>query len=107
MAKELLKKRIEKGFFLLDGAMGTQLMQSGIKPGSSLILANIEDSQIVVKFTNPISMPAAMPLLRIPSLLISTPSKDTTLPIKSLRLIPPPQDLPERLPAMTNTFLEI
>jgi 5-methyltetrahydrofolate--homocysteine methyltransferase len=47
MVRELLKKRIEKGLFMLDGAMGTLLMQSGIKPGSSMILANIEQGQIV------------------------------------------------------------
>jgi 5-methyltetrahydrofolate--homocysteine methyltransferase len=49
MARTELKKRIEKGLFLLDGAMGTQLMQNGIKPGSSLVLANIEHGEIVGK----------------------------------------------------------
>lgn len=49
MTKELLKKRIEKGLFMLDGAMGTELMQAGIKPGKSLILANIEHSDVVAQ----------------------------------------------------------
>ncbi len=49
MVRELLKKRIEKGLFMLDGAMGTELMKSGLKPGKSLILANIEHGDIIAK----------------------------------------------------------
>jgi 5-methyltetrahydrofolate--homocysteine methyltransferase len=47
MARTELKKRIGEGLFLLDGAMGTQLMQQGIKPGSGLILANLEHAHTV------------------------------------------------------------
>jgi 5-methyltetrahydrofolate--homocysteine methyltransferase len=47
MARTELKKRIEKGLFLLDGAVGTLLMQRGIKPGSGLVLANLEHAHTV------------------------------------------------------------
>jgi 5-methyltetrahydrofolate--homocysteine methyltransferase len=44
-----LKEKIKGGLFLLDGAVGTLLMQQGIKPGSSLVLANIEHSRLVAE----------------------------------------------------------
>ena len=47
MARAALKERIESGLFLLDGAMGTQLIGRGIKTGSALILATLEHGEIV------------------------------------------------------------
>ena len=49
MARTELKKRIGEGLFLLDGAVGTLLMQQGIRPGSGLVLANLEHGDIVIK----------------------------------------------------------
>jgi 5-methyltetrahydrofolate--homocysteine methyltransferase len=49
MTRVALKERIKSGLFLLDGAMGTQLMERGIKAGSPLILANLEHGDIVSK----------------------------------------------------------
>ena len=43
-----LKDRIKKGLFLLDGAMGTQLIARGITAGKCISFLNIESPQVVL-----------------------------------------------------------
>jgi len=47
MARVVLKKRIKQGLFLLDGAMGTQLIARGVKPLICNDYRNIETPDIV------------------------------------------------------------
>lgn len=47
MARTSLKERIKQGLFLLDGAMGTQLIASGIEAGKCNEYLNIESPDIV------------------------------------------------------------
>ena len=47
MAKTSLKDRIEQGVFLLDGAMGTQLIARGIEAGACNDYLNIESPDVV------------------------------------------------------------
>ncbi len=49
MTRPDLRKRINKGVFLLDGAMGTQLFARGVEPGGCNDAANIEAPQIVLE----------------------------------------------------------
>ena len=48
MARASLKERIRQGLFLLDGAMGTQLMAHGIEAGQCYDYQNIESPDIVL-----------------------------------------------------------
>jgi 5-methyltetrahydrofolate--homocysteine methyltransferase len=47
MARISLKQRIKEGLFLLDGAMGTQLISRGIKVGTCNDCLNIESPDII------------------------------------------------------------
>ena len=47
MARISLKERIKKGLFLLDGAMGTQLIARGIEAGTCNDYLNIESPDII------------------------------------------------------------
>ena len=47
MAKTILKKRIRQGLFLLDGAMGTQLIARGIDAGGCSDYLNIASPDTV------------------------------------------------------------
>jgi 5-methyltetrahydrofolate--homocysteine methyltransferase len=47
MAKISLRERISKGLFLLDGAMGTQLIARGIEAGACSDYLNIESPDII------------------------------------------------------------
>jgi 5-methyltetrahydrofolate--homocysteine methyltransferase len=47
MTRLPLKERLRQGLFFLDGAMGTQLIEAGAKPGLCSELLNIEAPQIV------------------------------------------------------------
>jgi 5-methyltetrahydrofolate--homocysteine methyltransferase len=49
MAKIDLRERINKGLFLLDGAMGTQLIASGIELGCCCDYLNIEQPQTILE----------------------------------------------------------
>jgi 5-methyltetrahydrofolate--homocysteine methyltransferase len=44
-----LKSRLRKGLFLLDGAMGTQLMTLGVEPGKCSELLNLESPGLVLR----------------------------------------------------------
>lgn len=48
MAKKSLKQKLAEGLFLLDGAMGTQLMARGIESGKCNEMLNIESPQIIL-----------------------------------------------------------
>ncbi len=48
MARASLKERIKQGLFLLDGAMGTQLIARGIEVGKCNDYLNIESADIVL-----------------------------------------------------------
>jgi 5-methyltetrahydrofolate--homocysteine methyltransferase len=48
MAKKNLKQKLSEGLLFLDGAMGTQLMAKGIKPGKCNEYLNIESPQIIM-----------------------------------------------------------
>lgn len=52
MGKLNLKDRLRKGLFLLDGAMGTQLMGLGIEPGKCSELLNFESPGLVLRIHN-------------------------------------------------------
>jgi len=47
MAKMSLRERIKRGLFLLDGAMGTQLIAHGVQVGKSNDYLNIESPNVV------------------------------------------------------------
>jgi 5-methyltetrahydrofolate--homocysteine methyltransferase len=47
-----LKSRLHKGLFLLDGAMGTQLMNLGIEPGKCSESLNLESPGLVLRIHN-------------------------------------------------------
>lgn len=47
-----LKDRLHKGLFLLDGAMGTQLIGLGIEPGKCSELLNFESPGLVLRIHN-------------------------------------------------------
>jgi methionine synthase I (cobalamin-dependent) len=47
-----LKDRLRKGLFLLDGAMGTQLIGLGIEPGKCSELLNFESPGLVLRIHN-------------------------------------------------------
>jgi 5-methyltetrahydrofolate--homocysteine methyltransferase len=47
-----LKDRLRKGLFLLDGAMGTQLIGLGIEPGKPSELLNFESPGLVLRIHN-------------------------------------------------------
>src|SRR4030043_369425 len=49
MAKIGLKERINKGLFLLDGAMGTQLIARGIELGQCCDYLNIEQPDTILE----------------------------------------------------------
>ena len=48
MAERNLRTRIQKGVFVLDGAMGTQLFARGIEPGHCNDWLNVEQPNIVL-----------------------------------------------------------
>jgi 5-methyltetrahydrofolate--homocysteine methyltransferase len=48
MAKTDLTEKLQQGLFFLDGAMGTQLIATGIKTGACNDLLNIESPQTVI-----------------------------------------------------------
>lgn len=52
VSKPNLKDRLRKGLFLLDGAMGTQLMGLGIEPGKCSELLNFESPGLVLRIHN-------------------------------------------------------
>ena len=52
MGKLNLKDRLRKGLFLLDGAMGTQLISIGIEPGKPSELLNFESPGLVLRIHN-------------------------------------------------------
>jgi 5-methyltetrahydrofolate--homocysteine methyltransferase len=47
-----LKERLRQGLFLLDGAMGTQLIAHGVEPGKCSELLNLESPGIVLRIHN-------------------------------------------------------
>src|SRR3990172_10043412 len=47
MAKISLRKRIERGVFLLDGAMGTQLFARGVEVGTCTDYLNVQSPDVV------------------------------------------------------------
>jgi 5-methyltetrahydrofolate--homocysteine methyltransferase len=47
-----LKNRLRKGLFLLDGAMGTQLIGLGIEPGKASEMLNFESPGLVMRIHN-------------------------------------------------------
>ena len=49
MSRQPLADRITDGLFILDGAMGTQLMANGVQPGQCNDYQNIENPDLVVK----------------------------------------------------------
>lgn len=49
MGKTRLKNRLQQGLFLLDGAMGTQLIAHGVQPGKCSELLNIESPGLVMR----------------------------------------------------------
>ncbi len=48
MSKITLKEKIKKGVFLLDGAMGTQLMAAGIEAGKCNEYLNVESPKVIL-----------------------------------------------------------
>ncbi len=48
MARQDLRERMREGVFLLDGAMGTQLMARGVEPGTCHDLLNVKSPAIVL-----------------------------------------------------------
>ena len=52
VSKPNLKDRLRKGLFLLDGAMGTQLIGLGIEPGKCSELLNFESPGLVMRIHN-------------------------------------------------------
>jgi 5-methyltetrahydrofolate--homocysteine methyltransferase len=52
VGKSNLKDRLHKGLFLLDGAMGTQLIGLGIEPGKCSELLNFESPGLVLRIHN-------------------------------------------------------
>lgn len=49
MGKTRLKNRLQQGLFILDGAMGTQLIAHGVEPGKCSELLNIESPGLVMR----------------------------------------------------------
>jgi len=49
VGRTALKNRLRKGLFLLDGAMGTQLMTLGVEPGKCSELLNFESPGLVIR----------------------------------------------------------
>ena len=49
MGKTRLKNRLQQGLFILDGAMGTQLIAYGVEPGKCSELLNIESPGLVMR----------------------------------------------------------
>ena len=49
MGKTRLKNRLQQGLFILDGAMGTQLIAHGAEPGKCSELLNIESPGLVIR----------------------------------------------------------
>lgn len=49
MGKTRLKKRLHEGLFLLDGAMGTQLIAQGVEPGKCSELINLESPGLILR----------------------------------------------------------
>jgi len=47
-----LKERLRQGLFLLDGAMGTQLIAHGVEPGKCSELLNLESPGLVLRIHN-------------------------------------------------------
>jgi 5-methyltetrahydrofolate--homocysteine methyltransferase len=47
-----LKERLRQGLFLLDGAMGTQLISHGVEPGKCNELLNLESPGLVMRIHN-------------------------------------------------------
>jgi 5-methyltetrahydrofolate--homocysteine methyltransferase len=52
VGKQNLKDRLRKGLFLLDGAMGTQLIGMGIEPGKCSEQLNFESPGLVMRIHN-------------------------------------------------------
>lgn len=52
MGKTRLKNRLQQGLFLLDGAMGTQLIAHGVEPGKCSEMLNIESPGLVMRIHN-------------------------------------------------------
>ena len=49
MARQLLADKIKDGLLILDGAMGTQLMGSGVEPGKCNDYLNIDNPDLIVR----------------------------------------------------------
>jgi 5-methyltetrahydrofolate--homocysteine methyltransferase len=49
LSKTRLKNRLKQGLFLLDGAMGTQLIAYGVEPGKCSELLNIESPGLIMR----------------------------------------------------------
>ena len=49
MGRTALKNRLRKGLFLLDGAMGSQLIAQGVEPGKAGELLNLESPGLVLR----------------------------------------------------------
>lgn len=49
MGKTRLKNRLKQGLFFLDGAMGTQLIDYGVKPGKCSELLNVESPGLIMR----------------------------------------------------------
>jgi 5-methyltetrahydrofolate--homocysteine methyltransferase len=49
LSKTRLKNRLQQGLFILDGAMGTQLIAYGVEPGKCSELLNIESPGLVMR----------------------------------------------------------
>ena len=49
MSKQPLADRITEGLFVLDGAMGTQLMANGVQPGQCNDYQNIDNPDLIVQ----------------------------------------------------------
>jgi 5-methyltetrahydrofolate--homocysteine methyltransferase len=52
VSKTRLKKRLTEGLFLLDGAMGTQVIAQGIEPGKCNELINLESPGLILRIHN-------------------------------------------------------
>jgi 5-methyltetrahydrofolate--homocysteine methyltransferase len=52
VSKTRLKKRLREGLFLLDGAMGTQLILHGVEPGKCNELINLESPGLILRIHN-------------------------------------------------------
>ncbi len=72
MSRINLKDRLKEGLFLLDGAMGTELIARGIEPGTCNDFLNVESPDIVFDIHRGYFAQVAMRFSPIPSAPIST-----------------------------------